>query len=143
MSLWLQSLAMSLDSAGDGHTAGSRMKRAEIILRFMHMPVPGSTVSRYIESGATDTDTALFSIMGQCLQMLHQVPSLTGLTMGHLLALSVAAEMAEKGSSRFLDSRTPDTLAEYVEAAESVLRERPDLSALGERIEQARRREAH
>jgi hypothetical protein len=140
MSLWRQSLAMRLDGIGIRDTSDPDRQRAKIILAFLCMPVPRSIIARQLELEEVTADHELFSIMRDCLRMLHVVEELRGLTLSHLLALGFI-DAPDDGAPPLSNPESDHPLSEYCAASERVLQARPELRRLGKRIERLSERD--
>jgi hypothetical protein len=134
MSLWLTSLSERLDSIEVCSSPDPDRRRAKVILAFLCMPVPRNIIARQLELTEITADHELFSIMRNCLRMLHTVEELRGLTLSHLLALGFAGAADDDGP-RLSHPKSDHSLSEYCAAAERVLQARPELHLLGKRIE--------
>ena len=129
MSLWHESLFLSLNDRGD-----NRVERARCILHYLSMPVPRSWWERALALGYVDKTHA--SLIRDLALELSPVLNLGNKDRSALLVALAFGDNAltESGSSGV------DRLAEvedYLTSAKKVLAERPDLAQIGMMIDEA------
>jgi hypothetical protein len=125
MSLWLESLCQ--------HLGNDLKENAKVILAFLSMPVPRGWWERALQTDSPPK--SYISVLEDLQNELLKLPELSGRVDYKVLVALAFIDAADNHNDVFGDTCSRHSIEVYLDRANKVLIQRPEVNKLGEAIE--------